>query len=232
MGSILSRGSNRYQMERPTSPGGCLSRLFGVYWYPGVQTWRFLRHFRGGYDLRRVQGVEHLNLVADGYEEIPRDLPNCPCPLCYRHPRVYFHSPEPEDLGENNSCFVCARVPVRRPTIKLLFDISFFLKEKGGLEGIIRTPERDRLLERYCYIEWGVLSDWLEYEDETNEDGTPKEERLPLACGWLWKLVLLDSIGKWAYCFDPALLNRPVTKKKKQDAPNRSTVAMEIETVD
>ncbi|AHB61194.1 nef protein [Simian immunodeficiency virus] len=228
MGSILSclRG------QRPSTPGGLCSRLFGTYWYRGVQTYRFLRHFRGGYDLRRVAGVEHLNILEDGYLTVPRALPNCPCPLCYRHPSVYYHSPEPEDADEEEGgCFVQARVPVRQGTIKLLVDISCFLKEKGGLEGIIRTPERDDLIELYAYIEWGVLKGWLEYEDETDENMQIREERKPLVAGWLWKLVFIEQLGQWAYSYDMSLLSINNRKKK----PQQQQVAVDtvaIETPD
>ncbi|AAK01039.1 nef protein [Simian immunodeficiency virus] len=213
MGSLLSCLNIRQQ---PQTRGGVLGRLFGIYWYPGVQAFRFLRHFRGGYDLRRVAGVERLNICEDGYMTVPKVLPNCPCPLCYRHPDVYYHNPEPEDVEDVEAgCYVMSRLPVRQATIKLLVDISCFLKEKGGLEGIIRTPERDDLIEQYAYIEWGCLKGWLEYEDELGEDGALKEDRKPLVAGWLWKLVYIEQLGEYAYSYDLSLLSVTSRKKKK-----------------
>nr|AFJ24957.1 nef protein [Human immunodeficiency virus 1] len=74
------------------------------------------------------------------------------------------------------------QVPLRPMTYKGAFDLSFFLKEKGGLEGLIYSHERAEILDLWVYNTQGFLPDWQCY---TPGPGT----RFPLTFGWLFKLV-------------------------------------------
>nr|AYP19862.1 nef protein [Human immunodeficiency virus 1] len=74
------------------------------------------------------------------------------------------------------------QVPTRPMTFKGAFDLSFFLKEKGGLEGLIYSHERAEILDLWVYNTQGFFPDWQNY---TPGPGT----RYPLTFGWLFKLV-------------------------------------------
>ncbi|AHC98496.1 nef protein [Human immunodeficiency virus 2] len=74
------------------------------------------------------------------------------------------------------------RVPLRPMTYKWPVDMSHFLKEKGGLEGIYYNQRRHRILDMYLENEEGIVADWQNY---TEGPGV----RFPKTFGWLWKLV-------------------------------------------
>ncbi|AAA76848.1 nef [Human immunodeficiency virus 2] len=80
---------------------------------------------------------------------------------------------------------VMPRVPLREMTYKLAIDMSHFIKEKGGLEGIFYSRERHRILDLFLEKEEGIIPDWQNY---THGPGT----RYPMYFGWLWKLVPVD----------------------------------------
>nr|AAF07323.1 Nef protein [Simian immunodeficiency virus] len=71
--------------------------------------------------------------------------------------------------------------PLCSPTYKTLIDLSHFIKEKGGLEGLYWSQRRQDILCLYCENEWGLIGDFMTY---TDGPGT----RFPLAFGWLWQL--------------------------------------------
>nr|ANN46477.1 nef protein [Simian immunodeficiency virus] len=79
-------------------------------------------------------------------------------------------------------CPVRPRVPLRTMTYKLAIDMSHFIKEKGGLEGIYYSERRHKILDLYLEKEEGIVPDWQNY---TSGPGT----RYPKVFGWLWKLV-------------------------------------------
>ncbi|AAK82850.1 nef protein [Simian immunodeficiency virus] len=72
--------------------------------------------------------------------------------------------------------------PVREATYKNLIDMSHFLKEKGGLEGIWFSRRREEILNLYAQNEWGFIPDWQEY---TSGPGI----RYPKRFGFLFKLI-------------------------------------------
>nr|AYX42808.1 nef protein [Human immunodeficiency virus 1] len=74
------------------------------------------------------------------------------------------------------------QVPLRPMTFKAAFDLSFFLKEKGGLEGLIYSKKRQEILDLWVYHTQGFFPDWQNY---TPGPGI----RLPLTFGWCFKLV-------------------------------------------
>nr|QHD59558.1 nef protein [Human immunodeficiency virus 1] len=77
------------------------------------------------------------------------------------------------------------QVPLRPMTYKGAFDLSFFLKEKGGLDGLIYSKKRQEILDLWVYHTQGFFPDWHNY---TPGPGT----RLPLCFGWCFKLVPVD----------------------------------------
>lgn len=70
-------------------------------------------------------------------------------------------------------------------TYKAAFDLSFFLKEKGGLEGLIYSKQRQDILDLWVYNTQGFFPDWQNY---TSGPGV----RYPLTFGWCFKLVPVD----------------------------------------
>nr|QDZ37789.1 nef protein [Human immunodeficiency virus 1] len=77
------------------------------------------------------------------------------------------------------------QVPVRPMTYKAAFDLSFFLKEKGGLDGLIYSKKRQEILDLWVYNTQGFFPDWQNY---TPGPGV----RFPLTFGWCFKLVPVD----------------------------------------
>nr|UNH75160.1 nef protein [Human immunodeficiency virus] len=77
------------------------------------------------------------------------------------------------------------QVPLRPMTYKGAFDLSFFLKEKGGLDGLIYSKRRQDILDLWVYNTQGFFPDWDNY---TPGPGI----RYPLCFGWCFKLVPVD----------------------------------------
>nr|BAT69481.1 nef protein [Human immunodeficiency virus 1] len=90
-----------------------------------------------------------------------------------------------EDEGEGVGFPVRPQVPLRPMTFKEAFDLSFFLKEKGGLEGLIYSKKRQEILDLWVYNTQGFFPDWQNY---TPGPGV----RFPLCFGWCFKLVPVD----------------------------------------
>nr|WEU85371.1 nef protein [Human immunodeficiency virus 1] len=92
-----------------------------------------------------------------------------------------------EEEGEEEVGFpVRPQVPLRPMTFKGAFDLSFFLKEKGGLEGLIYSKKRQEILDLWVYNTQGYFPDWHNY---TPGPGV----RFPLTFGWCFKLVPVDQ---------------------------------------
>nr|CAI28843.1 nef protein [Human immunodeficiency virus 1] len=77
------------------------------------------------------------------------------------------------------------QVPLRPMTYKAALDLSHFLKEKGGLEGLIYSKKRQDILDLWVYNTQGYFPDWQNY---TPGPGT----RFPMTFGWCFKLVPMD----------------------------------------
>nr|AYX56790.1 nef protein [Human immunodeficiency virus 1]AYX56993.1 nef protein [Human immunodeficiency virus 1] len=77
------------------------------------------------------------------------------------------------------------QVPLRPMTFKGAFDLGFFLKEKGGLDGLIYSEKRKEILDLWVYHTQGYFPDWQCY---TPGPGV----RYPLTFGWCFKLVPVD----------------------------------------
>nr|AKN10768.1 nef protein [Human immunodeficiency virus 1] len=77
------------------------------------------------------------------------------------------------------------QVPLRPMTYKGAVDLGFFLKEKGGLDGITYSKKRQDILDLWVYNTQGYFPDWQNY---TPGPGV----RYPLTFGWPFKLVPVD----------------------------------------
>nr|QKS75337.1 nef protein [Human immunodeficiency virus 1]QKS75345.1 nef protein [Human immunodeficiency virus 1] len=94
---------------------------------------------------------------------------------------AWLEAQEDEEVGFP----VRPQVPLRPMTFKEAFDLSFFLKEKGGLEGLIYSKKRQEILDLWVYHTQGYFPDWQNY---TPGPGV----RYPLTFGWCFKLVPVD----------------------------------------
>nr|QDR91320.1 nef protein [Human immunodeficiency virus 1] len=92
---------------------------------------------------------------------------------------------ETQEEAEEVGFPVRPQVPLRPMTYKEAFDLSFFLKEKGGLEGLIYSQKRQEILDLWVYNTQGFFPDWQNY---TPGPGV----RYPLTFGWCFKLVPVD----------------------------------------
>nr|AGL78442.1 nef protein [Human immunodeficiency virus 1] len=77
------------------------------------------------------------------------------------------------------------QVPLRPMNYKAALDLSHFLKEKGGLEGLVWSRKRQEILDLWVYNTQGFFPDWHNY---TPGPGT----RYPLTFGWCFELVPVD----------------------------------------
>nr|QVG68658.1 nef protein [Human immunodeficiency virus 1] len=122
--------------------------------------------------------------AADGVGAVSRDLErrgaitsntanNADC--------AWLEAQEEEEVGFP----VRPQVPLRPMTYKAAVDISHFLKEKGGLEGIIYSQRRQDILDLWIYHTQGYFPDWQNY---TPGPGI----RYPLTFGWCFKLVPVE----------------------------------------
>nr|AFU26027.1 nef protein [Human immunodeficiency virus 1] len=96
---------------------------------------------------------------------------------------AWLEAQEDEEVGFP----VRPQVPLRPMTYKGALDLSFFLKEKGRLEGLIYSRKRQEILDLWVYHTQGYFPDWHNY---TPGPGV----RYPLCFGWCFKLVPLDPI--------------------------------------
>nr|UNH75229.1 nef protein [Human immunodeficiency virus] len=96
---------------------------------------------------------------------------------------VWLRAQEEDDEGVGFP--VRPQVPLRPMTYKGAFDLSFFLKEKGGLDGLLYSKKRQEILDLWVYNTQGFLPDWHNY---TPGPGI----RYPLCFGWCFKLVPVD----------------------------------------
>nr|AWD40317.1 nef protein [Human immunodeficiency virus 1] len=92
---------------------------------------------------------------------------------------------EAQQDGDEVGFPVRPQVPLRPMTYKAAVDLSHFLKEKGGLEGLIYSQQRQDILDLWVYNTQGYFPDWQNY--------TPGQGvRYPLTFGWCFKLVPVE----------------------------------------
>nr|AUO72531.1 nef protein [Human immunodeficiency virus 1] len=92
---------------------------------------------------------------------------------------------EAQEEGDEVGFPVRPQVPLRPMTYKAAVDLSHFLKEKGGLEGLVYSQQRQDILDLWVYNTQGYFPDWQNY---TPGPGI----RYPLCFGWCFKLVPMD----------------------------------------
>lgn len=90
-----------------------------------------------------------------------------------------------EEQEEEVGFPVRPQVPLRPMTYKAAVDLSHFIKEKGGLDGLIWSPKRQEILDLWVYHTQGYFPDWQNY---TPGPGI----RYPLTLGWCFELVPVD----------------------------------------
>nr|UNJ84793.1 nef protein [Human immunodeficiency virus 1]UNJ84817.1 nef protein [Human immunodeficiency virus 1]UNJ84825.1 nef protein [Human immunodeficiency virus 1]UNJ84829.1 nef protein [Human immunodeficiency virus 1]UNJ84839.1 nef protein [Human immunodeficiency virus 1] len=96
---------------------------------------------------------------------------------------AWLEAQEEEEVGFP----VKPQVPLRPMTYKAALDLSHFLKEKGGLQGLIYSQKRQEILDLWVYHTQGYFPDWQNY---TPGPGV----RFPLTFGWCFKLVPVEQI--------------------------------------
>nr|AZP03122.1 nef protein [Human immunodeficiency virus 1] len=94
---------------------------------------------------------------------------------------TWLEAQEDEEVGFP----VRPQVPLRPMTYKGALDLSHFLRDKGGLEGLIYSQKRQDILDLWVYHTQGYFPDWQNY---TPGPGT----RFPLTFGWCFKLVPVE----------------------------------------
>nr|ASW25114.1 nef protein [Human immunodeficiency virus 1] len=91
---------------------------------------------------------------------------------------AWLEAQEEEEVGFP----VRPQVPLRPMTYKAAVDVSHFLKEKGGRDGVIYSQKRQDILDLWVYHTQGFFPDWQGY--------TPGPGIIyPLTSGWCYKLV-------------------------------------------
>nr|ADN34628.1 nef protein [Human immunodeficiency virus 2] len=135
-------------------------------------------------------GREQRSPSCEGQQYQQGDFMNTP----WRNPeaegeRELYRQQNMDDVDSDDDnqvgVSVTPRVPLRAMTYKLAVDMSHFIKEKGGLEGLVYSERRHRILDIYLEKEEGIIPDWQNY---THGPGI----RYPKFFGWLWKLVPID----------------------------------------
>nr|AKP06555.1 nef protein [Human immunodeficiency virus 1] len=124
--------------------------------------------------------------VADGVGAVSRDLGKHGAitssnTVTNNAAYTWLEAQEDEDVGFP----VRPQVPLRPMTYKAAVDLSHFLKEKGGLEGLIHSQRRQDILDLWVYHTQGYFPDWQNY---TPGPGI----RYPLTFGWCFELVPVD----------------------------------------
>nr|AWD55768.1 nef protein [Human immunodeficiency virus 1] len=116
------------------------------------------------------------------------------------------------------------QVPLRPMTYKAAFDLSFFLKEKGGLVGLIYSKRRQDILDLWVYNTQGFFPDWQNY---TPGPGV----RYPLTFGWCFKLVPVDprEVEEANTGEDNCLLH-PISQHGMED-PDREVLRWEFDSL-
>nr|AGD79227.1 nef protein [Human immunodeficiency virus 1] len=124
--------------------------------------------------------------AADGVGAVSRDLEKHGAITSNNTPAsntdcAWLEAQEDEEVGFP----VRPQVPLRPMTYKGALGLSHFLKDKGGLEGLIWSQRRRDILDLWIYHTQGYFPDWQNY---TPGPGT----RYPLTFGWCFKLVPVE----------------------------------------
>ncbi|AKC01962.1 Nef protein [Simian immunodeficiency virus] len=127
--------------------------------------------------------IRQTQPAAEGVGPVSRDLDNHGAITVRNTPQTNQTLAWLEEQKEEEVGFpVRPQVPLRPMTFKGAFDLSHFLKERGGLEGLIYSRRRQEILDLWVYHTQGFFPDWQNY---TPGPGV----RYPLTFGWCFKLV-------------------------------------------
>ncbi|ABD19509.1 nef protein [Simian immunodeficiency virus] len=129
--------------------------------------------------------IKRAPTAADGVGEVSQDIASRGAVTIRNTPQTNETLAWLEEMQDEEVGFpVKPQVPLRPMTFKGAFDLSHFLKEKGGLEGLIWSRKRQEILDLWVYHTQGYFPDWQNY---TPGPGV----RYPLTFGWCFKLVPL-----------------------------------------
>nr|QJX38563.1 nef protein [Human immunodeficiency virus 1]QJX38593.1 nef protein [Human immunodeficiency virus 1] len=131
----------------------------------------------------RIRRTPPAERVGEASQDIDRQ--GAPTTSNTANNSAAYARPEVQEEEEEVGFPVRPQVPLRPMTYKGAFDLSFFLKEKGGLDGLIYSKKRQEILDLWVYNTQGFFPDWQNY---TPGPGV----RYPLTFGWLYKLVPVD----------------------------------------
>ncbi|CAA36408.1 unnamed protein product [Simian immunodeficiency virus] len=131
--------------------------------------------------------IREAPTAAEGVGEVSKDLERHGAITSRNTPETNQTLAWLEEMDNEEVGFpVRPQVPTRPMTYKAAFDLSHFLKEKGGLEGLVYSRRRQEILDLWVYHTQGFFPDWQNY---TTGPGT----RFPLCFGWCFKLVPLTE---------------------------------------
>nr|QGU22075.1 nef protein [Human immunodeficiency virus 1] len=131
---------------------------------------------------------------------------------------AWLEAQEEEEVGFP----VRPQVPLRPITYKAALDLSHFLKEKGGLEGLIYSQKRQDILDLWVYHTQGYFPDWQNY---TPGPGV----RYPLTFGWCFKLVPVEPDKVEEAQSENSSLLHPVSLHGMED-PERETLMWKFDS--
>nr|ACJ76680.1 nef protein [Human immunodeficiency virus 1] len=143
---------------------------------------------RDGWDAirERMRRAEpRVEPAAAGVGAVSRDLEQRGAITSSNHNNADCVWVESQEEEEEVGFPVRPQVPLRPMTYKEAFDLSHFLKEKGGLDGLVYSQKRKDILDLWVYHTQGFFPDWQCY---TPGPGV----RYPLTFGWCFKLVPLE----------------------------------------
>nr|AJG45364.1 nef protein [Human immunodeficiency virus 1] len=139
--------------------------------------------------MRRTPVAEKVGTAAEGVGTASQDLDKhgalTTSNTASNNAACAWLEAQEEGGGEEVGFPVRPQVPLRPMTYKAAFDLGFFLKEKGGLDGLIYSKKRQEILDLWVYNTQGFFPDWQNY---TPGPGV----RYPLTFGWCYKLVPVD----------------------------------------
>nr|AAX08124.1 nef protein [Human immunodeficiency virus 1] len=133
----------------------------------------------------RMQRARPTATAADGVGAVSQDLAKHGAVTASNLNNADYTWLKAQEEDEEVGFPVRPQVPLRPMTFKGALDLSHFLKEKGGLEGLVYSQQRKDILDLWVYNTQGYFPDWQNY---TPGPGT----RFPLTFGWCFKLVPVD----------------------------------------
>nr|AEW09765.1 nef protein [Human immunodeficiency virus 1] len=145
---------------------------------------KWSKHRRGGWPAVRER-MERAEPAAEGVGAVSQDLEKygaITSSNINNADSVWLKAQEEE---EEVGFPVRPQVPLRPMTYKGALDLSHFLKEKGGLDGLVYSQRRQDILDLWVYNTQGYFPDWQNY---TPGPGV----RYPLTFGGCYKLVPVD----------------------------------------